>query len=149
MIPFLGIATILSIGLMVGTEFAVWAFINPILEKLDEKARAHAVRLFAAKLGGVMPFWYASNFLLLVVEAILFRGQPVIGLLATASGIWAAVIVLTLIFLVPINNRLARQDATLTQAEADRQHQRWDIMHRARVVALVTAFVLLLVGVQR
>ena len=107
MILFLSVVTILSIGLMVGTEFAVWAFINPILEKLDEQARAHAVRLFAAKLGKVMPFWYAGNFLLLVIEAILLRAQPVIGLLATASAIWAAVIVLTLIFLVPINNRLA------------------------------------------
>ena len=28
-------------------------------------------------------------------------------MLGTASGIWAAVIVLTLLFLVPINNRLA------------------------------------------
>jgi uncharacterized membrane protein len=145
---FLSIATILSIGLMIGTEFAVWAFINPILEKLDEQARAQAVRLFAAKLGKVMPFWYSGNFLLLVIEAILLRGQPAIGMLATASAIWAAVIVLTLIFLVPINNRLARQDASLSLAQADRQHRQWDTMHRARVVALVAAFVLLLIGVQ-
>ncbi|SPE24916.1 conserved membrane hypothetical protein [Candidatus Sulfotelmatomonas gaucii] len=148
MILFLSVVTILSIGLMVGTEFAVWAFINPILEKLDEQARAHAVRLFAATLGKIMPFWYAGNFLLLVIEAILLRAQPVIGLLATASGIWAAVIVLTLIFLVPINNRLARQDASWILPEADRQHRRWDAMHRARVVALGAAFVLLLIGLR-
>jgi uncharacterized membrane protein len=148
MIVFLSIGTILSIGLMVGTEFAVWAFINPVLEKLDEEARASAVRLFAEKLGRAMPFWYSGNFLLLVIEAILFRGHPAIGLLTTASGIWAAVIILTLIFLVPINNRLARPDATSTLAQADRQHRRWDSMHRARVVALVAAFVLFLLGVQ-
>ncbi len=145
---FLSIAAILSIGLMVGTEFAVWAFINPILEKLDDQARAHAVRLFAAKLGKVMPFWYSGNFLLLVIEAILLRSQPAIGMLATASAIWAAVIVLTLIFLVPINNRLARQDASLSLAQANRQHRRWDSMHRARVVALVAAFALFVLGLR-
>lgn len=147
MILFLGIATVLSTGLMIGTEFAVSAFINPILEKLDGQARAHAVRLFAAKLGKVMPFWYTGNFLLLIVEAILLRGERAMGLLAVASGVWAAVIVLTLLFLVPINNRLARQDVSLTLPEADRQHRRWDAMHRARVVALSAAFVLLLLGV--
>ena len=147
MILFLSVVTILSIGLMIGTEFAVSAFINPILEKLDEQARAHAVRLFAAKLGKVMPFWYAGNFLLLVIEAVLLRGEPAMRLLAAASGVWAAVIVLTLLFLVPINNRLSRQDAVWTLREADRQHRRWDAMHRARVVALGAAFVLLLLGV--
>ncbi len=147
MIPTLSIATILSIGLMIGTEFAVWAFINPILWKLDERAREETVRLFATKLGRVMPFWYGANFLLLVIEAILLRGHAA-GLLGTASGIWAAVIVLTLIFLVPINNRLARRENALSHDQAHRQHLRWDAMHRARVVALIAAFVLLLVGVR-
>ena len=142
----LAIAIIISVGLMIGTEFAVWAFINPILWQLDAPARAEAVRLFARKLGRVMPFWYAGNFLLIVTEAILLRGQPEMEFLATASGIWAAVIILTLIFLVPINNRLARQDSTLTLAQADRQHRRWDGIHRVRVVALIAAFMLLLAG---
>jgi Domain of unknown function (DUF1772) len=146
MILDLRLTTILSVGLMIGAEFAVWAFINPILWKLDKEARAQAVGLFAAKLGKVMPFWYAGNFLLLITEAILLRGHPAIGLLAAASAIWAAVIVLTLIFLVPINNRLARQSA-LPLDEAHRQHQRWDAMHRARVVVLAAAFVLLLLAV--
>ena len=148
MILLLSVATILSIGLMVGTEFSVWAFINPILEKLDEPAHVEAVRLFARKLGATMPFWYSGNFFLLVVEAVLLRGQPTIGLLAAASGIWAAVIVLTLIFLVPINNRLSRQDNGLSREEAHRQHQRWDMLHRARVAALGVAFVLLLIGLR-
>ncbi|MGB7266435.1 MAG: DUF1772 domain-containing protein [Terracidiphilus sp.] len=145
---YLNIAAILSIGLMVGTEFTVWAFINPILEKLEAQAREEAIRLFARKLGKVMPFWYAGNFLLLVVDAFLLRSHAAAGLLGTAAGIWAAVIILTLIFLVPINNRLARQDSGLSRDEAHRQHQRWDMLHRARVIALSAAFVLLLLGVR-
>jgi uncharacterized membrane protein len=148
MILFLNIATVISIGLMIGAEFTVWVFINPILWKLEEPARAQAVRLFAQKLGTVMPFWYAGNFLLLVAETIFLRNRPAFALLASGFGIWAAVIVLTLIFLVPINNRLARQDAGLSRDQAHRQHRRWDAMHRARVVALVVAFILLLLAVR-
>jgi len=142
----LAVTTVLSIGLMIGTEFAVWAFINPILEKLDVQARETATRLFAVKLGTIMPFWYSGNFLLLVLEAILLRSHRIAGILVTASAIWATVIVLTLAFLVPINNRLARQDNGLSTDQAHRQHRRWDAMHRVRVVALAAAFVLLLVG---
>jgi Domain of unknown function (DUF1772) len=148
MILFFSIATILSVGLMIGAEFAVWVFINPILWKLEEQASAEAVRLFAAKLGKVMPFWYAGNFLLLVTEVILLRGRPATELLAAASAIWAAVIILTLLFLVPINNRLAQPGVVLPPGEAHRQHRRWDAMHRARVVALCAAFVLLLLGLR-
>lgn len=148
MILLLSITAIVSVGLMIGVEFAVWTFINPILWKLDEEARTQGVRLFAGRLGTVMPFWYAANFLLLVSDAIFLRGQSAVGLLAAASGIWAAVIILTVIFLVPINNRLARPDGTWPPDQAHRQHQRWDTMHRARVVALAAAFVLLLLGVR-
>jgi uncharacterized membrane protein len=142
------ITAIVSIGLMVGTELAVSAFINPILWQLDQNASRQAVRLFARRLGTAMPFWYAGNFLLLVALFLLLRGQPGAALLSAAVGIWGAVIVLTLIFLVPINNRLARSDPDFPPGEAHRQHRRWDAMHRARIAALVAAFVLFLSGLR-
>jgi uncharacterized membrane protein len=144
----LAIVTIVSTGLMIGVEFAVSAFINPILWKLEEPARTQAVSLFGQKLGAVMPIWYSANFLLLVAEAILLRHLPAFVLLAFASGVWVAVIVLTLTFLVPINNRLVRQDPGLSIDQAHHQQRRWDTMHRARVVALVVAFVLFLLAVR-
>lgn len=143
----LSVVTIVSIGMMVGTEFAVSAFINPILWQLEDPARGQAVRLFARKLGTVMPFWYAANLILLVGEMILLRNDAGFRLLGAAAGIWVAVIVLTLMFLVPINNRLAREDSSMTVEHAHREHRRWDAMHRARVLALAAAMVLLLVAV--
>ena len=147
MISLLAIASIISIGLMIGVELAVWAFINPILLKLDQSARAQAVPLFAKRLGAAMPFWYAGNFVLLGAAAISLRSQHAVWLVGAAAGIWAAVIVLSLLFLVPINNRLARPDGVFTLSEAHRQHLKWDAMHRARVVALGAAFALLLLGI--
>ncbi len=145
---FLSGATVISIGLMIGAELTVWAFIDPILWKLEEHARSLAVRLFAQKLGATMPFWYAGNFVLLVVQAVVLRREPAVWPLAAAAAIWAAVIVLTLIFLVPINNRLARPAPNLSVDMAHREHMRWDARHRARVIALGAAFILLLVGLQ-
>ena len=61
MISFLTIAAVVSIGLMVGVEFAVSAFINPILLQLEDRPRAQATRLFARRLGTAMPFWSPST----------------------------------------------------------------------------------------
>jgi hypothetical protein len=143
---FLSGATVISIGLMIGTELSVWAVINPILLKLEEPMRSQAVRLFGQKLGAVMPFWYTGNCVLLTVQAAVLRRQPAFWPIVAALAIWVAVIVQSLFILVPINNRLARPEAGPSMEMAHREHQRWDALHRVRVVALGAAFVLLLIG---
>jgi len=142
----LGIATTVCIGLMTGVEFAVSAFINPVLAKLDDRTRVTVLRLFGAKLGFVMPFWYSLGFLLLLAEIFLHRHQPQLSLLCTAAGIWAAVIVFTLLFLVPINNRMLRL-SDIPPRDALREYKRWDSMHRVRIAALTTAMILFLIAI--
>lgn len=144
---FLNIATILCVGLMIGVELAVSAFINPVLNQLDDRAHLAAIRLFAAKLGFAMPSWYVLGFLLLCAETFLIRHQPQLPLLAAAVGLWAAVIVLTLVFLVPINNRMAQLASDTPARHALDEHGQWDAMHRIRVAALTTAMVLFLVAI--
>ncbi|HEX4031499.1 MAG TPA: DUF1772 domain-containing protein [Terracidiphilus sp.] len=143
----LSTVAIVSIGLMTGVEFAVWVFINPVLRKLADQPRAQAIVMFARKLGRAMPFWYAFNLLLLIAEWTLLRHTPGAAMLAAAAGLWALVIVLTVLFLVPINNRLAREEAHASAQQAHREHRRWDSLHRVRVIALVVAMVLLLVAI--
>jgi len=142
----LNVATIVCIGLMIGTEFAVSAFINPVLRKLESGLQMHVIRLFARKLGFVMPFWYGLCLLLLLVETFVFRHQSQVPLLAVASGIWVLVIILTLLFLVPINNRLARSETSAMIDRALKDHRKWEVMHRMRVLALTTAMILLLIS---
>jgi uncharacterized membrane protein len=144
---FLSIGAIVSIGLMIGVEFAVSVFINPILRKLDDVPRAQAVVLFARKLGTAMPFWYALNLLFLIAEWLLLRHAPGAPWLAAAAALWTAVIVLTLIFLVPINNRLARPASHASPVQAHAEHRRWDSLHQVRVIVLGTAMVLFLVAI--
>jgi len=143
----LNIATVLCIGPLVGVEFAVSAFVNPVLWKLDSPAQAAAIRLFARRLGAAMPFWYIASLLLLVAVTLLRLHQPGVVLLGVAIGIWVAVIAYTLLSLVPINNRLARMDADAFTETARREHRKWDTLHRVRVAALAVAMVIFLIGV--
>ncbi|MGA8108759.1 MAG: DUF1772 domain-containing protein [Acidobacteriaceae bacterium] len=144
----LSIATTLCIGPLIGTEFAVSAFVNPVLWKLDAPAQAAAIRLFARRLGAAMPFWYVASLLLLLAVTLGHLHRPGVLLLGAASAIWAAVIVLTLLFLVPINNRMAKLDAAAFTEAARRQHRRWDRLHRLRVAALAVAMAAFLAGIR-
>jgi uncharacterized membrane protein len=147
MTTYLAIAGTLCIGLMIGTEFAVSAFINPILEKLDDRTRLTVIRLFASRLGFAMPFWYGLGLLFLIGEAVIFRHSPQFPLLVAAAGLWTAVILLTLLFLVPINNRMAQLPSDAPAGAAIKEHKKWDTMHRVRVAALTVAMILFLVAV--
>ena len=147
--PLLDIVTTVCIGLLIGTEFAVAVFINPILRKLEAREELRAIRLFAAKLGAAMPFWYGFSFLLLIAEAVLRHGENGYLLLIAASAIWAAVIVLSILFLVPINNRLAHVDPDTAAEPALKEHGQWDAMHRWRVATLTAAMVCFLIAVLR
>ncbi len=147
--PLLDIVTTVCIGLLIGTEFAVAVFINPILRKLGTRQELRAIRLFAAKLGAAMPFWYSASLLLLIAEAAMRYGGSGYLLLIAACSIWAAVIVLTLLFLVPINNRMARLDPETATEAALAEHGQWDTMHRWRVVSLTAAMVCFLIAVMK
>jgi hypothetical protein len=94
-----------------------------------------------------MPFWYAASLLLLLVETFLRRHEPGLSLLIVASTIWAVVIILTILFLVPINNRMMQLNVGSFPEQAMRAHDRWDTLHRIRVLALATSMVCLLLAV--
>ena|GEM_PF-703228 len=146
MMVFLDIVTIVCIGLLVGVELAVSAFVNPVLWKLEDHAQASAISLFAVRLGTSMPFWYGLSLLLLIAEAVMRRQEPNLPLLVIACVIWTVVIVTTVLFLVPINNRMARLNAGSLPEKARQEHKKWDTLHRGRVAAICAALVCFLFG---
>lgn len=148
MTPILDIVTTVCIGLLIGTEFAVSVFINPVLQKLEIHARATAISLFATRLGKAMPYWYGLGLLLLIAEAAIRLHQPTRVLLVAASVIWFAIIVLTVLFLVPINNRMMKLDTSAFSDEAEQEHRKWDTLHRGRVVALTASLLCFLVAIR-
>lgn len=143
----LNVATILCIGLLIGAEFAMSAFVNPVLFKLDLAAKAEATRLLGRLLGTVMPVWYIASLLLLLSETIIHLHNSLIVWLGVAVAFWSAAIALSLVSLVPINNRLVRMDADGWTESAQREHRKWDALHRVRVFALAVAMIFFLAGI--
>ena len=117
------------------------AFVNPVVWKLEDRAQAGAIALFAARLGTVMPFWYALNLLLLILEVVIRRYEPEFALLIAATSIWIVMIVFTVVFLVPINNRMARLSSGSLSGTARRERKKWDALHRLRVVVVGVALI--------
>jgi Domain of unknown function (DUF1772) len=143
----LDLVTILCAAFMTGNEIAVSLFVNPVVWQLDEPSQAQALRLFAARLGNAMPVWYAASLLLMVIEAILHRHQPAFPWIVAATSLWTAIIVYTLLVLLPINNHIAALKINALPAGWLQQHRKWDAHHRVRILLLIVAVVLLTYGI--
>lgn len=133
------IVTILCTSLMTGNELAVSLFIHPSLCHLDDRARARALSLFARSLGKGMPAWYVVSLVLIAAEALLRRHGPALMLLVAALTLWLAVIIFTVIVLVPINNRIAALDPSALPVNWLQDHMRWETLHRWRIASLIAA----------
>ena len=128
---------------MTGNELCVAVFVNPVLRRLPEPQQTPFLRQAAGYLGALMPFWYATSFVLTAVTAYMFHHGNCAGpnLAAWSALLQAAIILMTVIFLVPINNRLSKltEDETGWTSAA----VRWDHLHQVRVGLLLAALILL------
>ena len=146
MLTALAVVTTTIVGTMVGVEFAVAVFVNPILLRLPTgpslEARADGGRV----LGRVMPFWYIGSLLLTAWLAAAKWGGPAGDAAVAAATLLVVSVVMSVTLLVPINNRSATWTADHHPADWREQHQRWDRLHYARVAIIIAAFVLTLVA---
>ena len=96
---------VLATVLLTGSELAIGVFVHPVLSKLQDAAHAEAAKPLARLLGKVMPFWYATA-LLLVVVSLLTRDSGSWSWWACLSSavLLAVTVPFSLICLVPINN---------------------------------------------
>ena len=134
------------VGTMVGVEFAVAVFVNPILLRLPAgsslEARADGARI----LGRVMPFWYVGSLLLIAGLSAATWGGPAAGAAIAATALLGASVVMSVALLVPIANRSATWTAGNHPDDWREQQQRWDRLHYARVAIIIAGFVLTLVA---
>jgi uncharacterized membrane protein len=131
-------ATVFFVVALVGVEFSVSAFVNPAAWRLDPEAQLKMLGRFAFVLGRVMPVWYPACTLMLGIQTWLHWHEPGRGLLLTADAIWVLTSVASIVFLVPLNSRVAEG-----AADWQRIHRIWDKRHRPRIAALAIAAVLL------
>jgi hypothetical protein len=138
---------LLSLALMTGNEICVALFVEPVLRGLPETAQIASSPRFAGRLGKGMPAWYALSLLLDLAAWWMSRGSERSVMFGIAAGLQALIVVTTILVLVPINNRLAAMNSAY--AGWQRDAQRWDALHRARVVLLLAATIFVTVAITR
>lgn len=140
--------TSMSAALMVGNEFTIGAFINPAYGRLPEQAQASAARETARVFGRVMPVWMPANLLLniLLVFLIADRYSASWWFYLTAAILFAVVIIFSLVFPVPVNNRIAAWNPEDLPPDWRELRRRWDRFHYVRIVLLVSALACLIWG---
>ncbi|MEZ0091870.1 anthrone oxygenase family protein [Streptacidiphilus sp. EB129] len=143
MLNALEVITTVVVGVMVGVEFSVAFVMNPIFNALPEDSgqlgRAHGGRM----LGAVMPFWYIGSLVLSTVWAIAGWHHHGAGLVVTAGALLILSVIMSLLLLVPINNRSKTWTPENRPADWKEQTNRWDRFHYVRVAVIIAAFALL------
>ncbi|MER6472338.1 DUF1772 domain-containing protein [Streptomyces collinus] len=143
MLSTLEVVTTVTVGLMVGVEFSVLFVINPILNALPEDSgqlgHAHGGRM----LGAVMPVWYIGSLVLVGLWAIAGRHHGHAGLVVTAAALLLLSVVMSILLLVPINNRNKTWTPENRPEDWKQQLDRWQRWHYVRVAVIIAAFVLL------
>ncbi|WP_431908301.1 anthrone oxygenase family protein [Amycolatopsis thermoflava] len=143
MLNALEVLTTVVVGVMVGVEFAVAFVINPIVARLPDDstllARAHGGRM----LGAVMPVWYLTSLALVAVWAVAGWRHDGARLVVTAGALLIVSVIMSVLLLVPINNRGKTWTPENRPADWKQQAQRWDRFHYIRVAVIIGAFALL------
>lgn len=144
MLTALAIITTTVVGTMVGVEFAVAVFVNPIFLRLPAGAALQARADGGRVLGRVMPFWYVGSLVLTagLAAATWDRSGAGAGAAVAAAALLAVSVVMSVALLVPINNRSVTWTADDHPDDYREQQQRWDRLHYARVAIIVAGFVL-------
>jgi len=93
-----------------------------------------------------MPPWYAAATTLGMLWSILVWGESRASLVIVATALLVLSVVMSVVLLVPINNRVAAWAGGGTPDDWQDQVGQWDRYHYVRVGVLVGAFVLLVVA---
>jgi uncharacterized membrane protein len=143
MLNALEVFTTVIVGVMVGVEFSVAFIMSRILNALPEDSRqlghAHGGRM----LGALMPFWYMGSLALSAIWAVAGWHHRGAGLVVTAAGLLIVSVVMSILLLVPINNRNKTWTPDNRPADWKQQLSRWDRYHYVRVAVIIAAFTLL------
>ncbi|MEU1348127.1 DUF1772 domain-containing protein [Streptomyces sp. NPDC005775] len=143
MLNALEVVTTVIVGLMVGVEFSVAFVMSRILNALPEDSsqlgHAHGGRM----LGAVMPFWYIGSLVLVGIWAAAGWHHHGAGLVVTAGVLLILSVIMSLLLLVPINNRNKTWTPENRPEDWREQMNRWERWHYVRVAVIVAAFALL------
>src|SRR5690349_20270177 len=137
MLSALEVVTTVVVGLMVGVEFSVAFVMNPIFNALPEDSNQQAHSHGGRMLGAVMPFWYIGSLVLAAIWAVAGWPPPGTGLVVTAAALLIVSVIMSILLLVPINNRNKTWTVENRPADWKEQLNRWNRFHYVRVGVII------------
>ncbi|MFJ9846374.1 anthrone oxygenase family protein [Kitasatospora sp. NPDC101155] len=143
MLSALEVITTVVVGVMVGVEFSVAFVMNPIFNALPEDSNQLAHSHGGRMLGAVMPFWYIGSLVLAGIWAVAGWHHHGTGLVVTAAALLIVSVIMSILLLVPINNRNKNWTPENRPEDWKEQMNRWDRFHYVRVAVIIAAFALL------
>ncbi|MFG2719908.1 anthrone oxygenase family protein [Streptomyces sp. NPDC048416] len=136
----LEVFTTVVVGVLVGVEFSVLVIMSRILNALPEdsaqQGHAHGGRM----LGAVMPYWYIGSSVLVAAWAVTGWHHHGAGLVVAAGALLILSVIMSILLLVPINNRNKTWTPEDRPADWRDQLDRWQRFHYARVAVIIAAF---------
>jgi uncharacterized membrane protein len=139
---------LILVSLLVGTEFAVSFFVHPVLRGLPQSVHLASVQVIGRILGKVMPIWMPL-IIVSVLPVLYFIGDPnSAAFWLTAAGMLCIVLMLAISLFgnVPINKQVIEWNPQSPPDNWLELRNRWDSLHRVRVVLDIAALILLLLG---
>jgi len=146
-IGVLDFVTLSVTGFVSCAEFGSYAFVHPVIHRLPTTQHIEVEQGLLRTFGRVMPFGMTLCLVLAIIHASVgggHGGQPTWRWLATAS--FAAALISTIIFNVPINLATGRWDANNPPEDWKETRNKWEIFQGLRSWLLLIGFVLLCVG---
>jgi uncharacterized membrane protein len=144
----LQLLSVLTLGLMCGSELNVAAFAHPTLNRQPLEVHVRMRASLAALFGRVMPFWMAGSALLNLLLLLPFEhlNESAWRFAAVAFIIQVFAVVFSLVGPVPINNRILKWTPQSLPEDWQAQEHRWDQYHWLRTCWLIIAFAILVLS---
>lgn len=139
-------ATLAVPGFTACAEFGSYAFVHPVVRRLDVAAHVQVEQGLVRTFGRVMPLLMPLSLAIVITWGSTAHTVPV-ELRAAAIGSWIFGLVTTILVNVGINIRTAGWIAEETPDRWRAMRQRWEVFQAIRSWAFLVSFVLIAAAV--
>lgn len=139
--------TPLVVGFTASAEFASFAFVHPIIRRLEARDHIRVEQRLLKTFGRVMPVLMPLSAVVTVAYAVAGDGGSGNALRWVAAGLVLLSVITTLAVNVPINAATSRWDPDDPPRDWQAIRQRWEQFQGIRTVPLLIAFVLICLAI--
>jgi uncharacterized membrane protein len=137
----------LIVGFTASAEFASFAFVHPVIRRLEPGTHIRVEQGLLRTYGRVMPVFMPLSAVVTVVYAAAGDGGGEAALRWAAAGLVLLSVLTTVAVNVPINAATSRWDPEQPPSNWRTIRRRWERFQGIRTVPLLTAFILICLAI--